>query len=57
MTEQTKLKLNKIIAKLKLNKIIEKLKKELDNEFPARHWNHLNVYMGFWNLVDNIFKN
>ena len=47
MTEKTKQKLNTIIARLK---------KELDKEFPNRHWNHLNVYMGFWNLVDNIFK-
>ena len=35
----------------KIDKLLLSLRKELKKEYPARHWKHLVVFTGFWNLV------
>lgn len=33
---------------------LKKLHKKLSDQFPAHHWNHIDVWAAFWGLVAEI---
>ena len=41
----------------KIQKLMAKLKKELAEEYPPYHWKHIEVFTGYWNLLDSINEN
>jgi len=42
------------VKESKVRDMLEPLRKKLIDEFPPRHWNHLNVFSKFWSLYDAI---
>ena len=37
---------------IRIKEILEDLKKELMLVFPPHHWNHVNVFAAYWELVE-----
>ena len=38
----------------KTDELLKKLCKQLKRQFPAYHWNHVNVWSKYWQLKEEI---